>query len=100
MVASLLTSLGASPAALLSPEEWAARDIELRTTAVADAKSSDARLAAALEGRLLKPTREDLIWQAYLRMPEATGMTDLQMVDLAIRKVDAFLSRCPGAVRA
>lgn len=88
------------PVTSIPQDAWNAQDIDLRTRVSADAKESDARLAAALEGLTRKPSREELVWRAYMSLPEVTGQTDLQMVDLATRKVDAYLARFPGAVRA
>lgn len=81
-------------------DAWNAQDIELRTRLGAEAGASDARLAAAFEALTRKPSREELVWRALMSLPEVTGQTDLQMVDLATRKVDAYLTRFPGAVRA
>ena len=107
-------------------EEWLAADISMRTSpeyvarverkiAAAEAHAAAQQATAeAMAGMiaaqqasaqallqpaaLAKPTREELVLRALLALPEITGQTDLGMVDLATKKIDAFLIRYPQAV--
>jgi hypothetical protein len=73
-------------------------------TAAAMNAAAEASKEAALT--MLQPvprmplTRAELAWDALRHMPHITGMTDLQQVDVAVMRADAFLRRFPPSPTA
>jgi hypothetical protein len=65
----------------------------------AAADSQHAMAAAMLEIHRAPPrlpTRRQMVLDHFSRMPQLTGITDLQAVDISTAAVDAFLKRFPA----
>ena len=79
---------------LVECEKVAARHIEAVAAQREHAKAqADTAVALSSHGR---DTRAELVFRAMLALPEMGGLTDLNQVDLAIKRVDAYLSRMPA----
>lgn len=65
--------------------------------AMAEAAAAQRALIAAMNAPPAAMSREQLALQILTRMPEVTGLTDLALVDLAIKRADAFRQRLPAA---
>jgi hypothetical protein len=66
-------------------------------TAVAMDRAAEAQRATV--AALNAPQAYDaLVWQAALAHPQVTGMTELNVVDNAVKLVSAFAARRPGGV--
>ncbi len=119
--------IGTPPAPPAEGADWQAWDIYLRRVALindlllrqrsataseahgaaqADTAAAMREAVAAQTGLALElakpaperlPRRADIVLQVAERLPPMTGLTDLQIVDLAIQRVDAWLRRFPGA---
>ena len=65
--------------------------------AVALAGQADAAAATAMAAAMAEPqwTRKGLTLWFLARLPEVTGLTDLQRTDLAIKPADELLKRLP-----
>lgn len=48
--------------------------------------------------RSAKPTQEQLVWDALRGLPEVTGLSDLNITDLAKKRVEDYLKRFPNAI--
>lgn len=93
-----LARLHTDAASIAAQNARAAAEQAVAAAGVAAAQAQQAAATAisapVQEG---KPTKALLVLQELGRMQHLTGMTDLQQVDIAIKRVDAWLQRFPGA---
>ena len=99
---SIDTAVPGSPAPTLEERRVAAMEAHAAAqadTAVAmrDAAAAQRELLTAMNAPPRPMSREALAFEILKAMPEVTGLTDLGLVDLAIKRADAFRQRCPAA---
>lgn len=101
-----LTGTEPSPAPPPGPTIEERRVAAMEAHATAQAETAVAmREAAAAQRELLAAmntppspmSREALAFEILKALPEVTGLTDLALVDLAIKRADAFRQRFPAA---
>lgn len=61
------------------------------------AKAAEGALANQTRAVTAADSRRELVWELLKSHPEVTGLTDLALVDLCIKRVDAFLIRFPAS---
>ena len=78
---------------------WAQAQQNTADAMIRAATAQEKLLAAYVEPQpTYKPTKAQLVWEAVKALPEVTGLSDLNMTDIAKGKVEDYLKRFPEAI--